>query len=159
MSQRGRPATGHIRRRPRSDGLTTFAPTDAPNSDTDGDLEAEVIAAFHQHMDRPASQTPSYGGSMAGRRLGSALTSAGLEVLVDASSVWHVHATDDVSGPLLLDRLIRFVVEAARELGTISSADLASWERSRRAALARRTLTARVGHRDLLARKPARSTG
>ena len=134
------------------DGLTAFEPAG------DASLHAAVLAAFHRHMDRPASQSPDYGGSTAGRGLGPALAAAGLTVLIDAPSAWDVRATDGVGGRQVLDRLIRFVVDAARAVGAPSPDDLDRWERARRAALAGGTLTARVSHRDLLARKPERAS-
>jgi SAM-dependent methyltransferase len=136
------------------DGLTAFEPTDDPDLDVDAGLEAEVIAAFHAHMDQPAREAPTYGGSTAGRRLGPALSDMGLEVLVDAPSVWKVCASDGAGGRAVLDRLIRYVAGSIRETGALPSADLGHWESRLRAALDTHTLTARVGHRDLLARKP-----
>jgi hypothetical protein len=136
------------------DGLTAFSSPDDPDLDVDANLESVVIAAFHRHMDRPEAQTPSYGGSTAGRRLGPALEATGLEIVVDAPSVWHARAKDGSGGVELLDRLIQFVVDAVREIGGVSPADLAHWEGARRAALAHRTLAARLVHRDVLARRP-----
>lgn len=141
------------------DGLTSFAqPPDPERAGFDGlpEVEAEVIAAFHRHMDCPRADCPSYGGSTAGRRLGPALETAGLELLADAPSVWHIAASDGEPGVSVLARLLRFIVEAAREVGAVPSDDLEGWASRRQAALARRTLTARVGHRDVLARAPIR---
>jgi SAM-dependent methyltransferase len=129
------------------DGLTVFAPA------IDAGLEADVLAAFHQHMDRPRAEVASYGGSTAGRRLGPALKAAGLEVLRDAPSAWTARA-DGAIGRRLLDRMIRFVVDAVAEVGGLPGADLARWEDQQRSPLAAGTLTVQVGHRDLLARKP-----
>lgn len=125
---------------------------DAPPSFAD--LDRALLAAFHRHMDRPARTAPSYGGATAGRRLGPALASAGLEILADAPSVWAVGAADGDGGRRVLDRLVRYVVEAARDLGEVPAADIARWDRAQRAALADGTLAARVGHRDVLARRP-----
>jgi SAM-dependent methyltransferase len=137
------------------DGLTAFEATDDSDLNVDADLAPRVIAAFHRHMDRPVREIPSYGGSTAGRRLRSALASAGLEPLIDAPSIWRVSADASAAGREVLDRLIRYVVEAVRESGALALGDLRQWERGLRAALQAATLTARVGHRDLLARKPA----
>ena len=128
------------------DGLTAFAP-DAP-------LDAEMIAAFHRHMDRPAHRMLGYGGSTAGRRLGPALATAGLDILADAPSVWEVQAQDGEAGRRVLARLIRYVAEAARDLGDVPAVDIARWERAQRAALDGGTLSVRVRHRDVLARRP-----
>ncbi len=136
------------------DGLTAFMPTDDPDLDVDTVLEAEVIGAFHRHMDRPAAQMPEYGGSTAGRRLGPALAAAGLEIVADAPSIWTVRADDGPAAHAVLARLLHYVADAAREVRGVASADLDRWEVSRRAALARRTLAAQVAHRDLLARRP-----
>lgn len=138
------------------DGLTAFASGDDPAHDVDADLEMEVIAAFHRHMDLSTRETPSYGGSTAGRRLGAALASAGLALVVDVPTIWRVESLDGHGGRAVLDGLLRFVVEAAREVGSVPPNDLAHWEQARRAALTAGALTARVGHRDLLARKPER---
>jgi SAM-dependent methyltransferase len=129
------------------DGLTAFAPI------PDRALEDAVLAAFHGHMDRPAIDVPSYGGSTAGRRLAPALSAAGLEVLTDAPSTWRVCASAGGSGQRVLSRLVRYVVEAAREIGGVPAGDLAWWEEQRRRAIAAGTLTVRVGHRDVLARR------
>lgn len=128
------------------DGLTVFAPA------TDRALDRAVLAAFHRQMDRPAAEQPAHGGSTAGRRVGMALAEAGLEVVRDAPSVWRVAAGDGPAGRMVLDRLIRYVVEAAAADGAVAPADLARWEADRRAALASSTLRARVAHRDVLAR-------
>ena len=130
------------------DGLTAFSPV------SDADLEAAILAAFHLHMDRPAQFTAEYGGSRAGRRLGPALAAAGLQIVTDAPSIWQVRADHGVSGCRVLTRLIQFVVEAAREVGTVSAHELARWERDRQAALVAGELTVQVGHRDVLARAP-----
>jgi SAM-dependent methyltransferase len=127
------------------DGLTAFGPS------VDPALEAAVLAAFHRHMDRAATRTPSYGGSTAGRRLGPALAAAGLTVLVDAPSTWDVRADDGAGGRRVLDRLIRYVVDAARAVGGVAPRDLSRWESARRAALDDGRLSVRVGHRDVLA--------
>jgi SAM-dependent methyltransferase len=132
------------------DGLTAFEPAI--------DIDAAIIAAFHQHMDRPVLYLPDYGGSTAGRRLGAALTSAGLGVRGDAPAVWRVHARDGEDGVTVLTGLLQFVLEAARELRTVLLEDPEPWGLARQAAVARRTLSVRVGHRDLLARKPAGGT-
>jgi SAM-dependent methyltransferase len=129
------------------DGLTFFTP-----AADDDDLEQAMIAAFHRHMDRPTAEAASYGGSTAGRRLGPALKTAGLEIVSDRPSTWVVRAVDGVIGRRVLSRLIPFVVEAAREVGGVSTCDLERWEVSRREALIKGTLVARVGHRDVLAR-------
>jgi SAM-dependent methyltransferase len=130
------------------DGLTAFSPV------ADARLEQTILAAFHRHMDRPATGTADYGGSKAGRRLGPALAAVGLQILTDAPSVWQVRADQGDGGCRVLARLIRFVVEAVREIGGVPADDLARWEEERQTAIARRTLTVRVGHRDVLARAP-----
>ena len=130
------------------DGLTAFSPVPDP------DLDAAIIAAFHRHMDRPSVQTPTYGGSTAGRRLAPALAAAGLEIVTDAPSCWRVGAGDGPNGRRVLSRLVQFVVEGAREIGGVTADDLACWERQRRDAIEDGTLTVRVGHRDVLARRP-----
>lgn len=130
------------------DGLTAFSPVPDP------DLEAAVLAAFHRHMDRPAAQTPTYGGSTAGRRLAPALAAAGLEIVTDAPSCWLVCAGDRPNGRRVVSRLVRFVVDAARTVGGISAGDVKCWERQRRDAIADGTLAVKVGHRDVLARRP-----
>lgn len=134
------------------DGQTTFGP--ALTGDLE-EIEAAVLSQFHQHMDRQREQRLSYGGSSSGRRLAAALTAAGLEILADAPSIWEVTATDDPDGERVLTWLLRFVTEAAREMGRINSRDLGQWEDARRSALAAGQLTARVSHRDVLARRPA----
>jgi SAM-dependent methyltransferase len=130
------------------DGLTEISPVG------DVDRERAVITAFHRHMDRARVEAPDYGGSTAGRRLGPALASAGLEIVRDAPSVWEVRAIDGCDAVRVLSRLIRFVVEAAREIGGIPDNALTNWERDRLASLDARTLSIRVGHRDVLARAP-----
>jgi SAM-dependent methyltransferase len=130
------------------DGLTAFSPV------LDADLDAEIIGAFHQHMNRPALDVATYGGSTAGRRLGPALRAAGLEIVSDGASTWQVQASDGVVGRSVLDQLIRFVVEAVREIGSVSAPRLAWWEAERRRTIEGGTLSVRVGHRDVLARAP-----
>jgi SAM-dependent methyltransferase len=130
------------------DGLTAFEPAAEP------DLDAAIVDAFHRHMDRPARTIADYGGSTAGRRLGAALTAAGLDVLVDGRSRWHVRAADGPGGRRVLERLIRYVVEAAQEIGGLAPGDLARWQAERMTALAHGTLAVKVGHRDVLARRP-----
>lgn len=135
------------------DGLTVFAPSADPALNVDADLERAVLSAFHRHMDRQAIHTPDYGGSTAGRRLGPALDAAGLEVLVDAPSVWNLRASEGPGARTVLAWLLRFMLEAVREVGDVPSEDLEAWGMARQAALARRTLAVRVGHRDVLARR------
>jgi SAM-dependent methyltransferase len=130
------------------DGLTAFSPL------LDPDLDRVILAAFHRHMDRPTSNVANYGGSTAGRRLGPALAATGLEIVADAPSVWKVRADDGDAGRRVLAGLVRFVVEAVREIGDVPAGDLARWGDERRSALAAGALTARVGHRDVLARAP-----
>jgi SAM-dependent methyltransferase len=130
------------------DGLTAFEPPAEPG------LDALVLTAYHRHMDQHRKRTPQYGGSTAGRRLGPALAAAGLEVMVNGHSAWHVRAADGPGGRRVLDRLIRYVVEAADAIGGLAPGDLARWKAERLTALANGTLSVRVGHRDVLARRP-----
>ncbi len=117
------------------------------------DLDAALMDAFHRHMDRRSRDVPTYGGSTSGRRLGLALGAAGLDVLADAPSVWDVHVRDGEAGRRVLARLVRYVADAARDLGDVPVGDIAAWEGAQQAALATGTLAARVGHRDVLARR------
>jgi SAM-dependent methyltransferase len=130
------------------DGLTAFSPV------LDADLDSEIIEAFHQHMDRPALDLATYGGTTAGRRLAPALQAAGLEIVSDGVSTWQVHAADGAVGRSVLDRLVRFVVEATEEIGSVAEPRLAWWAAERRRAIQEGTLSVRVGHRDVLARPP-----
>lgn len=129
------------------DGLTTFAPA------LDPALEEAILTAFHRHMDAATTAVSSYGGSTAGRRLAPALAAAGLEVLTDAPSTWRVCASAGGGGRRVVSRLVQYVVDAAREIGGVSDLDLAGWEQQRRNAIATGTLTVKVGHRDVLARR------
>jgi hypothetical protein len=134
----------------------TDVPAGTAGGMADAALDAAMIAAFHRHMDRPTRETSTYGGSTAGRRLGPALAAAGLDILADAPSVWQVRASDGDDARRVLARLIRYVADAARDLGdegTVRVADIAQWERAQRAALAAGTLSVQVGHRDVLARR------
>ena len=131
------------------DGLTAFSPSH------------RILTSTRRSSPRstatwtvPSVQTPTYGGSTAGRRLAPALATAGLEIVTDAPSCWRVGAGDGPNGRRVLSRLVQFVVEGAREIGGVSADDLACWERQRRDAIADGTLTVRVGHRDVLARRP-----
>ena len=133
------------------DGQTAFGPALADGLEQ---FETAVLAQFHQHMDQPRASCPSYGGSTSGRRLAAALSAAGLEILADAPSVWEVAAGDGPDGERVLSWLLRFVAGAAGELGRIDPHALARWEDARQSALAAGVLTARVGHRDVLARRP-----
>jgi SAM-dependent methyltransferase len=130
------------------DGLTAFSPS------LDADLDAEIVDAFHRHMDRPGLDLATYGGSTAGRRLAPALRAAGLEIVSDGASTWQVHAADGAGGFCVLDRLVRFVVEAVEEIGSVPEARLAWWAAERRRAIRDGSLSVRVGHRDVLARSP-----
>jgi SAM-dependent methyltransferase len=130
------------------DGLTAFSPV------LDAALEAEIIRAFHEHMDRPSLDHATYGGSTAGRRLGPALRAGGLEIVSDGISTWKVHASDGVVGRSVLDRLVRFVVDAVREIGSVPEDRLAGWETERQRAIESDMLSVHVGHRDVLARAP-----
>jgi SAM-dependent methyltransferase len=131
------------------DGLTAFEPAAEP------DLDAPILDAFHRHMDRPRKRMPQYGGSTAGRRLGPALAAAGLEILIDAPSVWNVRATDGPGGQAVLLGLLDFVRAANRRAPQIRTPHQVNWYVSRRAALDRGMLSARVVHRDLLVRRAA----
>src|SRR5204862_7207877 len=115
------------------DGLTAFTPRDDVDLSGGIDPDAAVLAAFHAHMDRPRRAMPSYGGSTAGRRLAPALAEAGLEIVSDQPSVWVVRAADGPSSRRLLDRLLRFVTDAAFEVGGVPPGELAIWEQRRRA--------------------------
>ena len=136
------------------DGVTTLSLADGSDLDVDADLDAAVMASFHRHMDRATGHVPDYGGSIAGRRIGPALASVGFEVLADAPSAWNVRASGGPGGRTVLAWLIRFIVESGLEVGDVSAHDLEAWGTARQAALARKSLTARVSHRDVLARAP-----
>ena len=127
-------------------GLTRFGPVE------DADLDAQILRAFHRHMDHKLAATPGL-GSTAGWRVGPALEAVGLEIVHEAPAVWNVRAADGPSGQVVLDRLIRFVLESVMEIGGVSERDLTRWERGRRAALADGALTVQVAHRDVLARQ------
>ena len=128
------------------DGETVFAPADRAGS------EARVIDAYHRHMDRPRLADPAYGGSTAGRRLPDELARAGLDVLRAAPAVWDVRAEGGDAARTLLERMLRFVVEAVRELGEPDDA-VRAWAAGRRADLAAGRLELRVRHLDVLARR------
>jgi SAM-dependent methyltransferase len=130
------------------DGLTAFSPV------LDADLDAEIISVFHRHMDRPGLDLATYGGSTAGRRLGTVLQAAGLEIVSDGASRWQVHAADGTVGRYVLDRLVGFIVQAVEEIGSVPEARLAWWAAERRRAIQDGTLSVHVGHRDVLARAP-----
>ncbi|MCC6179742.1 MAG: class I SAM-dependent methyltransferase [Chloroflexi bacterium] len=130
------------------DGQTRFAPTNDPV------LDERIVTAYHRHMDRHRLQEPSYGGSTAGTRLEAALGSAGLHLVHAADAVWQVRAADGPAGRTVLERLLRFVVESVRELGDLPEWEVRHWEQERCAGLAAEALSATVGHRDLLVRRP-----
>ncbi|MFN8635060.1 MAG: hypothetical protein U0893_14485 [Chloroflexota bacterium] len=133
------------------DGLTVFDPP------TDPDLDEKILKAFHREMDRPGRKVPHHGGSTAGRRLAPALASAGLEVVVDAPSVWDVRASDGDGGRELLLGLVRFVnvpALAGRKRRIVGPSEWGLWRIARHLQIHAGTLTARVGHRDVLARRP-----
>lgn len=136
------------------DGVTELSSVGDPIRPIGAGVEAAVLGSFHRHMDRPARRVPEYGGSTAGRRIGPSLQAAGFEIVVDAPSVWNVRASDGPGGRTVLAWLLRFILESGRAIGDVRSDDLDAWGSARRAALARRTLAARVGHRDVLARAP-----
>jgi SAM-dependent methyltransferase len=139
------------------DGLTACAST-VGLYEIDPTLDERIISAFHRQMDRPREHLPSFGGSTAGRRLAPVLVAAGLEILVDAPSIWQVRASDGVGSHAVLSRLIQYVVETVSTDGMVLAPDLVAWAAGRRAALSAGTLEAQVGHRDVLARRPV-STG
>jgi len=132
------------------DGLTAFEPPTTP------DLDEQMLTAFHRQMDRPGRKAPQYGGSTAGRRLGPFLEVAGLEILADAPSVWEVCASDGPGGQDVLAGLIRFVLDATCTSRKAGPDDRATWLLARQADLSAGTLSARVWHRDVLARRPDR---
>jgi hypothetical protein len=83
------------------------------------------------------------------------LRAAGLEIVSDGASAWRVHAAaDGAVGGSVLDRLVRFVVEAVQEIGGVAEARLAWWAAERRRAIREGNLSVRVEHRDVLARAP-----
>lgn len=129
------------------DGVTTFEPTDDPA------LGADVLAAYHHRMDRASVADPAYGGSTAGRRLAGAMRSAGLEILEDAPTVWDIAAGDGPGGRAVIERLIRYVVDGASDVGGVSTERIECWRASRCNALDAGSLRVRVIHRDVLARK------
>jgi hypothetical protein len=130
------------------DGQTSFEP------DTEPDLDTAVLKAFHRHMDRPGRNEPHYGGSTAGRRIGPALAAAGLKICLDAPSVWDVRADDGDDGRTVLSGLLDFVLEATRFSRHCDPVQVARWTMRQRCALLTGMLSARVGHRDVLARAP-----
>jgi SAM-dependent methyltransferase len=134
------------------DGETAFAPPLPPDL---ASLELRVLKQFHAHMDRPRATCLEHGGSTSGRRLVPTLTDAGLEVVADGPSVWHVAASDGPDGQRVLDWLLRFVADAATDLRQIAAPDLDRWLQARQAGLAAGTLAARVTHRDALVRRPS----
>lgn len=131
------------------DGETAFAPTDDPR------LDRRVTDAYHRHMDLARAGRFSHGGSTAGRRLFEEVTAAGLDVVQAAPSIWNVRASDGPAGRAVLDSLVGFIVRSVSELGEPPPAELACWERARRAALNAGELGVRVRHVDILARRPA----
>ena len=130
------------------DGDMAFCPSDDP------DLDSRVLDAYHRHMDRARADRPTYGGSMAGRRLAGALTGAGLRVLRAAPSTWDVRAADGPVGRAVLDGLIGFVIGSVSGLGDLAAGQLERWEHARRTALAAGELRTRVRHVDVLATRP-----
>jgi len=128
------------------DGATAFEPPTEPD-------ESRLLTAYHYRMDRAAAADPTYGGSTAGRRVADAVRAAGLEILHDAPAVWRIAAADGPDGRAVLERLIRYVVEGALDVGTVSERKIERWRRARCEELAAGTLTATVEHRDVLARK------
>ncbi|MCC7369758.1 MAG: hypothetical protein IT306_15125 [Chloroflexi bacterium] len=135
------------------DGQTCFGPSLEAQRPGLAEAEQRILNGFHQHMDRPRAAAPAYGGATSGRRLAPALRAAGLEIVREGASVWNVAAADGPDARLVLDWLLRFVSDAARDLGRVDRATLDAWEACRRAMLADGTLTARVVHRDVLARR------
>ena len=104
-------------------------------------------------MDRAQIADPAYGGSTAGRRVAQAVRSAGLDILGDAPSVWTLSAADGPGGQAVLERLIRYVADGARDMRCLPDTRIEEWRQTRSRALAQGMLAARVTHRDVLARK------
>jgi hypothetical protein len=135
------------------DGVTVFDPP------SDRSLDAAILDAYHRRMDRASAADSAYGGSTAGRRVADAVRLAGLDVLGDAPTNWTISASDGDGGKAVLERLIRYVTDGARDMGCLPSMSIERWRQERCDAIERGTLSARVTHRDVLARKRPDTNG
>jgi predicted RNA methylase len=108
-------------------------------------LDQAVFAAFCYHMDGDKGFGPSLGaraGEMAARRF----EAEGFRV-EHAPADWQIGPDQ----PGLLMALLEGWIEAVRETGHVSEADLTRWAKRRRAEAKAGSLELRVGHVDLLA--------
>lgn len=132
------------------DGETVFSPEPEP------DLAAEVMSAYHAHMDRLRAVDASYGGSTAGRRLVTEAGSAGLDILRSAPAYWEIWIERDrgrQAASCLINQMLDFVERSSLEMG-LWPADVRRWTASHRRAVRDGSARLRVRHLDLLARRP-----
>lgn len=111
----------------------------------DDPLDETIFAAFRQHMQGDKGFGPSLGTDAAETAV-EALEAEGFTVAL-APADWRVG--NDLSA--LRAALLEGWIEAVRETGLISEADLLGWVERRESAAAAGLLELRVGHVDLLA--------
>lgn len=129
------------------DGRTRFRPI------VEGDREVERL--YHRHMDE-IRDCP--GSSRAGEGLLEQLPAAGFDVLADGIAHWKIQPTDGgypAEEETVLAHLIETIEGALADYPpkTLATDVRREWIETRRTQLANRRLSARIRHRDVLARR------
>lgn len=120
------------------DGTVVMSPSDP--------LDAAITHAVNQHQHLDKGFGPALGPDAPGVALGY-LREAGFSI-ENGRSDWIL----DPDEQALQAALVTGWIEAVREVGLVSPADIDQWQTARLGAIAAGELTIRVGHMDLLAR-------
>jgi SAM-dependent methyltransferase len=117
-------------------------------------FECLLLAEYNASMERRRVQAEATGGAHAGRRLLTALSRMGLDLIAYGSSDWNVtpfegrYRDRDAD---VLRALLAFIRDEAEHAAAIDRPGLAHWYAERRAAMARAQLGVIVHHIDILA--------
>ena len=130
------------------DGLTAWEP------EIDADLDARVVALYHQTMDERVVDGMSSGDSRCGRHLLSLLPRCGYRLLEAGSSDWVVYPRDDgypADESFFLSCMLGFFEESLSGHPGLAPGELSSWLGVRRKQLARGELILVAHHLDVCA--------
>ncbi len=133
------------------DGDTIFEPV------WDGNLEHEILGAYHRSMDQRITDGRPSGDSRAGRHLFKVLGENNLEILASGSSDWVVfpqggqYPADEA---YFLHHILSFFDQTLSGRSDIDQDALQAWLAKRHAQIARGELVYIAHQLDFLARKP-----
>ncbi len=133
------------------DGDTIFEPV------WDGNLENEILGAYHRSMDQRITDGRPSGDSRAGRHLFEVLGENNLEILASGSSDWVVFPREGqypADEAYFLHHILSFFEKTLSERSEVDQEALQAWLVKRHAQIADGELVYIAHQLDFLARKP-----